>query len=232
MRVVLGFCSGMSFDLLAPHYRWMEAVFTGGRLQRCRTALLEAIPPPRHVLIYGEGNGRFLGELLRRFPGSQVTVVESSGVMIRLARQRLRQQAAVEAAVTFVQADALTWPPPAATFDLIVTCFFLDCFDEEQLKRLVPQIAAGATPDAQWLLSDFQTAGDRGWRWRNRIIVALLYAFFRLATGLSGRVLVDPEPLLRSAGFVLGKRVEMSHGLLFAGLWSREECRAQVPRIT
>ena len=27
----------MSFDRLAPHYTWMEAVLAGPRLQRCRT---------------------------------------------------------------------------------------------------------------------------------------------------------------------------------------------------
>ncbi|HXC98086.1 MAG TPA: hypothetical protein VN048_02010, partial [Verrucomicrobiae bacterium] len=35
------------FDLLAPHYRWMEWLLAGPKLHRCRTAFLPAIPPPR-----------------------------------------------------------------------------------------------------------------------------------------------------------------------------------------
>ncbi|MBE2285264.1 MAG: class I SAM-dependent methyltransferase [Prosthecobacter sp.] len=222
----------MSFDLLAPHYRWMEAVFAGGRLQRCRTALLGTISPPRNVLIYGEGNGRFLCELLRRFPEAQVTVVEASGVMIQLARERLRNSGLARAAVRFVQADALEWMPPAASFDFLVTCFFLDCFREDELRRLMPQIASAATSDARWLVADFQIAGDHVWCWRNRMIVRFLYAFFRWATHLSGRALIDPTPSLHAAGFVRVQRLEMSHRLLSAELWSRESQPSCIPRIT
>src|SRR5439155_22241467 len=34
----------MSFDTLAPHYRWMEFILAGKKLQRCRTAFLDEIP--------------------------------------------------------------------------------------------------------------------------------------------------------------------------------------------
>lgn len=222
----------MNFDLLAPHYRWMEAVFAGGRLQRCRTALLGAISPPRKVLIYGEGNGRFLCELLRRFPDAQVTVVEASSVMIQLARERLRDTGFARAAVTFVQADAKDWSPPVASFDFLVTCFFLDCFKEDELNLLLLQIASAATSDARWLVADFQIAGDHVWCWRNRMIVRFLYAFFRWATHLSGRALIDPTPSLHAAGFVRVERFEMSHRLLFSELWSRESQQSPTPRIT
>lgn len=207
----------MSFDLLAPHYRWMEWLSAGGKLQRCRTAFLDAIDPPSKVLIYGEGNGRFLAELCRRFPQAQVTVVDASAGMIAQARRRLAGSAKVE----FVHTDALTWKPPAGEFDLLVTCFFLDCFQEDELRRLVPDIAAAARPQAQWLVADFQIAASGLARLRSRVIVAVLYAFFRRAAGLSAHALVDPEPLLRAAGFSRSQRVEHDHGLLFSDLWSR-----------
>ncbi|MDB6003157.1 MAG: hypothetical protein JWR15_144, partial [Prosthecobacter sp.] len=148
----------MSFDLLAPHYRWMEALCSGGQVQRCRTALLAEIPSPQQVLVYGEGNGRFLVELCRCFPQSRVTVVEGSGVMIELARERLRREGLADAKVEFIHADALVWQPPSAAFDLIVTCFFLDCFREDQLQKLMPVIASAATAEGQWLIADFQIA--------------------------------------------------------------------------
>lgn len=110
----------------------MERLCAGEKLQRCRTACLDAIPAPEHALVYGEGNGRFLIELCRRFPTTQVTVVEASAVMITLAQTRLRRAGLENAAVTFVHADALEWQPPTAAFDLTVTCFFLDCFREDQ----------------------------------------------------------------------------------------------------
>lgn len=225
------FC-GMSFDRLAPHYRWIEALFAGDRLQRCRVALLDALPPPRNVLIYGEGNGRFLAELLRRFPDAQVTVVEASEVMINLARSRVRREGLDPAAVEFVHADALSWEPPASSFDLVVTCFFLDCFREDQLQLLMPRIARAAAGAAWWLVSDFQIAASGLQRVWSRFIVGTLYFFFRMMTRLPGRELVDPAPFLHVAGFSCERREEREHGLLYSALWRRAEIASQARRIT
>lgn len=211
----------MSFDLLAPHYRWMEALCAGGQVQRCRTALLGAIPAPQRVLVYGEGNGRFLVELCRRFPEARVTVVEASGVMIDLARTRLRREGLAGAQVEFIHADALTWQPPAAAFDLIVTCFFLDCFREDQLQKLMPVIASAATAEAQWLIADFQIAPEGLRRVGSRVIVGFLYAFFRCVTRLPAHELVNVEPWVTAAGFARRERREFALGLLFCDWWGR-----------
>lgn len=211
----------MSFDLLAPHYRWLEALCAGGQLQRCRTALLPFIQPPQKVLIYGEGNGRFLIELCRRFPAAEITVVEASSVMISLARTRLLRSGLSASLVDFIHADALTWQPPEAAFDLIVSCFFLDCFSAEQLRQLVPLIATAATAEAQWLHADFQLAPSGPRRLCSRAIVGFLYAFFRRATKLSARALVDVSPHLTAAGFTRHERREFVWGLLFCQRWAR-----------
>lgn len=222
----------MSFDRLAPHYRWMEALFARERLQRCRVALLDAIPPPELVLIYGEGNGRFLAELLRRFPAARVTVVEESGVMIDLARSRLRRAGLEAAKVEFVQADALSWEPAASAFDLIVTCFFLDCFRGDQLRFLIPRIASAGEGGARWVVSDFQIAASGLRRARSRFVVGILYLFFRMMTRLSGRELVDPAPLLQAHGFTCERCVEMDHGMLYSAVWRRADTASQARRIT
>jgi SAM-dependent methyltransferase len=211
----------MSFDLLAPHYRWMEALCAAGQLQRCRTALLGAIPAPQQVLVYGEGNGRFLVELCRRFPAARVTVVEASAVMIDLARARLQRAGLAGARVEFIHADALTWQPPTAAFDLIVTCFFLDCFREDQLQHLVPTIASAAVANAHWLHSDFQIAPAGPRRVCSRVIVGILYAFFRCVTRLQAHELVNVAPCLSAAGFTRGQRREFVLGLVFCDCWKR-----------
>lgn len=210
----------------------MEALFARERLQRCRVALLGAIPPPERVLIYGEGNGRFLAELLRRFPAARVTVVEASAVMIELARTRLRREGLESATVTFLQTDALTWEPPPAAFDLVVTCFFLDCFREDQLRSLIPRIASAGEGGARWLVSDFQIAASGLRRARSRLVVGILYLFFRVMTRLSGRELVDPAPLLQAQGFTCERCVEMDHGMLYSAVWRRADTASQARRIT
>ncbi|MEZ5384917.1 MAG: class I SAM-dependent methyltransferase [Prosthecobacter sp.] len=222
----------MSFDRLAPHYRWIEALFAGERLQSCRTAMLDAIAPPQNVLIYGEGNGRFLVELLRRFPLTRVTVVEASTVMVELAKTRLIREGLESVEVTFLQGDALTWEPPASSFDLIVTCFFLDCFREDQLLQLIPRITNASTAEARWVVADFQIATSGLRRLFSRVMVALLYAFFRRVTHLPGHKLVDPAPLLRTADFVCVQREVRDFGILYSALWKRAETASQTRRIT
>ena len=231
-RGVRSFDCGMSFDLLAPHYRWMEALFAAGQLQRCRTALLGAIPAPQQVLVYGEGNGRFLVELCRRFPEARVTLVEASAVMIDLARTRLRRAGLAGTQVEFVHADALTWQPPLAAFDLIVTCFFLDCFREDQLQQLVPSIASAAAADGLWLHADFQIAPAGLRRVCSRVIAGFLYAFFRRVTRLPAHELINVAPYLSAAGFTKWQRREFVLGLLFCDCWKRGEIASHDRHIT
>lgn len=213
--------SGMSFDRLAPYYRWLERAFAGEKLQRCRVALLHQLPTPQRVLIYGEGNGRFLLAFLQCFPEAHVTVVDASAVMLRLAQERLARHHVAASRVHFVLADALEWQHPAATFDLIVTCFFFDCFTASELEPLIPKIAASSTEHASWLVADFQLAPS-GWRrLYGRCVVALLYHFFRRTTRLSAHELVDTAPYLRGCGFQCTSRVEQEHALLFSACWRK-----------
>lgn len=208
----------MSFDILAPHYRWMEWLSAGEKLQRCRTAFLDAIEPPSKVLIFGEGNGRFLAALLQRFPQVQVTSVDASQAMIEKARQRLGEKAAQ---VEFIHADALEWQPPVGAFDLIVTHFFLDCFREDQLRLLIPKIAGAARPKATWLLADFKEAEGGLLKWRSQLILRVMYVFFRLVTRLPARRLTSPNMILEAAGFQRQRHQEYDWGMLHSDLWTK-----------
>ncbi|MGE3310375.1 MAG: trans-aconitate 2-methyltransferase [Limisphaerales bacterium] len=212
----------MSFERLAPHYRAMEAVLAGGILQRSRTRFLDAARDRRQALLLGEGPGRFVVELLRSNPSVRVVCVEKSPRMILEARTSLARRGIDASRVQFEERDALTWIPPRDTFDLVVTHYFLDCFRCEELGSLIPRIAEGATRSARWLLADFHRP-DCGWRkWRARIILAAMYAFFRIAAGLSASSLTPPDPFLLEAGFFLAERRFANAGLVRSDLWERD----------
>jgi ubiquinone/menaquinone biosynthesis C-methylase UbiE len=146
----------MGFDLLAPHYRWMEFVLAGGKLQRCRTAFLEQIEPPSRILLVGEGNGRFLASCRLRFPKVPITLLDSSARMLAAAKSRMSRNALGSARIDYLNADILQWESLDNRFDLIVTHFFLDCFPPSELREVVGKLAAAATSTACWLLADFQ----------------------------------------------------------------------------
>ncbi len=211
----------MSFDGLAPFYRAMEAICAGGKLQRCRAEWLPHIPVPRSILLAGEGHGRSLEACLLRFPSARIVAVDASARMLAQARARLARANLDASRVQFIHANLLEWEPPAEAFDLIVTHFFLDCFPPEQLERVISHLASGATPDARWLVADFQIAPSGPARWRSRCILALLYAFFRLVTRLPARSLVCPDAALERAGFRCHRRRESDWRLLKSEWWQR-----------
>ena len=211
----------MSFDRLAPHDRWMEAILAGRKLQRCRTAFLDKVRTAEHALILGEGNGCFLQEFLKTNPHARLTCLDASRRMLEMARQRVAKNADDLSRVEFVHADALSWHGAERKYDLVVTHFFLDCFRPEQLELLIRNVAAQATPRAAWLLADFQRPATGMRRWRAALILKLMYAFFGVMTALPAKRWTAPDPFLRELGFQLIERRESEWGLLHSDLWSR-----------
>ncbi|MES2596181.1 MAG: class I SAM-dependent methyltransferase [Verrucomicrobiota bacterium] len=209
----------MSFDILAPFYRSMERFTAGRKLQRARTEFLDVIPVPTRILTVGEGHGPFLLECCRRYPEAWIVCVDASKAMMAQAKEALKQNGLNDARVQWVHADLLSWEPPVASFDLIVTHFFLDCFTHEQMSMLVPRLSKAADRGGSWLMADFQVPAH-GWRrLRSKIILAMLYLFFRVATRLSAKSLITPDPLLQAAGWRLQSRAEYEWGLLKSDWW-------------
>jgi len=208
-----------NFDWLAPYYRAMEWILAGPKLQRCRAAFLNSLPAPRHALIIGQGTGRFAEALLRAHPNIRCTCVDSSRRMLEVARLHLEARGLDMALVNFVHADILEWSPPPEAFDLVVTHFVLDCFRPDQLAKIMPSLAVAATPDARWLLADFQEPAAGLARWRARAILEMMYLFFRGAVGLPAAELTCPDAWLVQNGFTLRERQTFEWGLLHSDLW-------------
>jgi ubiquinone/menaquinone biosynthesis C-methylase UbiE len=125
--------------------------------------------------------------------------------MLELARKRAGTEH-----VHYRCGDARAVLLPTAEYDLIVTHFFLDCFDENDLEPLIARLADAAAPGARWLVSEFR---GNGW------LVRALYLFFRIVTGLRTLRLVDHHPLLQRHGFRLVHREHAWRGLLASELW-------------
>ena len=116
----------MNFDLISPHYRWLEAIAFGRALQNARACWINQIPRPNRALIVGEGNGRFLCELLRVHPQIDVDCVDASQRMLDLARDRIQRLCPESlGTIRFHHRNFLDWSP-ACQYDLLVTHFFLD----------------------------------------------------------------------------------------------------------
>lgn len=203
------------FDLLAPHYRWMERVLAGSQLQKCRTRYLPAIADATCILLLGEGPGRFLSEVVRLCPNAEITCLDSSAKMLAQARDATDRQ------VTFVHADVFEYDFPRERFDAVATHFFLDCFRPEQLQVLIPRIAQSLVSGGTWLLSDFRLPSSGLSRVRAALVLKTMYLFFRAATRLPARGLTNPDSYLEQHGLRLIERHIANFGLLHTDLWRK-----------
>ncbi|HEX6773011.1 MAG TPA: class I SAM-dependent methyltransferase [Acidobacteriaceae bacterium] len=205
------------FDRLARLYFWMEYLSFGPYLQRCRCLRLPQINHRKRALVYGDGDGRFLKELARVAPSLQITAVDASEAMLRRARLRLPANPSVQ----WVHADARQWEPPRNRFDLVVSHFFLDCFDEEEIAGIVSRVNAAAADDAVWVVSEFAIPSGPFSGRAGRLIVGALYLAFGWMTGLTVRQLPDYAGVLGGAGWQLEDRRQLLRGLLVSEVWRR-----------
>lgn len=190
----------MNFDHVARVYRLLEYAAFGGALQRARVRWLDTLEKPRRALVIGEGDGRFLLELTRAYPTLEIDCIEASAAMIEVAQRRLRSAKSHASSVRLIQADIRDWIP-GGPYDLVVTHFFLDCFDENELQEIVRTIAAALSPRSVWLLADF-VIPERGFgKVCARLLIPVMYWLFRLVAGLRTQRLVDPTPCLTANGF-------------------------------
>lgn len=208
------------FDRLAPHYRALERLTFGRLLHACRTAHLGALRGCRRALVLGDGDGRFVADLLRTHPTITADSIDLSPGMLALARRRAGRVPGAAARVRFVCADARSVPLPAAEYDLVVTNFFLDCFRPAELSGVIRRAAGACAAGALWVDGDFRTPPG-GWaRPAARLLLTGMYACFELATRLRVRRLTDPAPLLAAEGFVLTAETTRLWGFLSARLWA------------
>jgi ubiquinone/menaquinone biosynthesis C-methylase UbiE len=212
--------NAMSFDTLARHYTWLEYALAGQKLQTCRTVFLDEMRQASSILLAGEGHGRFLPELCRVNQHAQIACVDASAGMLAQARKRLKQPGLCDSRVTY-HVTPLSEFRTRDPFDFIVTHFFLDCFGPAELPSIVSHLASLLSPGGRWVVADFQIP-QGGWREvRARIVLALAYRFFRLATRLPARKLVSPGPFMLSNGLLRKNRCEFNFGLLYGELWEK-----------
>lgn len=222
-----------NFDRLARPYRWLEYLSFGPMLMRCRCEYLAELLACRHALVLGDGDGRFLARLLAAVPELDAHVIDSSAAMLGVLSRRV---AAIDAGhrVTIHQVDALDFEPPAGSYDLVVSHFFLDCFDDREAASLIAGIAPHMLPNALWVVSDFAVPVSSGWRiWPSLVargIVRLLYSIFGLATGLRIRSLPDYSAAMRTHQLIRKAHRPWLSGLLISELWTLNPGRAPAPR--
>jgi len=136
------------------------------------------------VLLLGEGNGRFLLEVLRRFPNASITCVEPSAGMRAEQQKRLQKQfREMPSRLTIIPERFQDWSSGEARFDVLVTHFFLDLFTESEIDDIVSKIDRLAAPTGRICVAEFSEATSK-WGWFSRGLIRTMYRFFSLVANL------------------------------------------------
>lgn len=202
-----------NFNPIARPYRWLEYFTLGRALERCRLHFLPALLHQKRALVIGDGDGRFLAELMVSNPHIHVDAVDTSATMLQLLSERCSDEARLKTH----HGNALAFAPSGG-YDLVVTHFFLDCLTQPELESLVARIAPTLAPGGLWLVSDFRIPPGR-MRLPARIIVRTLYFAFRIITGLRTKQLPVHATPLAHAGLRRVDHRDSLGGLLTTELW-------------
>ena len=135
--------------------------------------------------------------------------------MIVLAQRRIGNQDRVH----FLRQDALSSRWTQEHYDGVITCFFLDCFNEAQTRGLIHRLTVAMAPGAVWLVSEFAIP-PHGWRkWHAKLWLWAMYSFFRATTGLQTRTLPPFQRLLNEAGLDRTESEQERGGMMVSEVW-------------
>jgi ubiquinone/menaquinone biosynthesis C-methylase UbiE len=208
------------FDRIARLYRTLEYLTLGRMLERTRLYHLPRMRTAQRALVLGDGDGRFLAALLRENLSLQAKAIDRSAGMLRLLRERCAQY---DDRLQTEHADALAWTPESKEqYDLVVTHFFLDCLEQDDVERLVSKIKPHLTSDALWVVSDFRVP-EGVLRWPARAMIRALYFAFGVLAGLKTNRLPDYGAVFNAVGLRRIEEKTLLGGILMTELWRRSD---------
>src|ERR1700722_10297912 len=155
--------SNINCDCIAPWFELAERLSFWNALEQRRFAYLDRLKQTRRAILCGEGDGRFLVALLQANPAIEITYIDSSREMMRIAEGRVdsldnRLGGNHKSRVHFCCGDVMEFVPPYRNYDLIATHFFLDCFASQDVSRLIARMNQWTHARAKWLVSEFHYA--------------------------------------------------------------------------
>ncbi|MCA9022819.1 MAG: class I SAM-dependent methyltransferase, partial [Planctomycetaceae bacterium] len=207
---------------VAPWFERLEKIVFRDQMQSCRTTHLSDLPAIKKAALIGEGNGAFLVQFLKHCNCEEIHYIDSSKTMLELAQKRMQKHVVPGLKrIEFYNLDLSLESMPDQNYDLVVTNFFLDVFNEATLYDVVSKITSACAQDALWLYADFQIAGNRYQRWRAITWVKTMYLFFKFVSNIQTTRLADPSRLFDHNGFQVKEVTEFKNGLMRAELRQR-----------
>jgi tRNA (cmo5U34)-methyltransferase len=182
------------FNRLAPIYDSLALLVIGKGIRTSQLHFLNHLKEKNELLIPGGGTGWILPFIIKINPNLHIDYVELSSNMI--AKAKVHATGSLN--VRFIEGTEANIPDKK--YDCVITNFYLDLFNDEQLNLVIKKIKGSLTSNSCWIATDF--VSNKKW---HKAMLGIMYKFFSLTTGLKTSSLPAWEHRLKQEG---GKLVE------------------------
>ena len=143
-----------NYDRVASFYETLAQIYSTGAIRQSKQAQMKYLEPGFHVLYLGVGSGE--DALMACRQGAAVTCVDLSQNMLSKAGRRISEAGHT---ANLVCADVHQFEPQHP-FDVVITNYFLNCFREPEMARMMQRAARFLRPQGTMLIAD--VAPSRG----------------------------------------------------------------------
>lgn len=201
----------MQFNFVATYYDVLSRIVFGGVLDKAKVALFDRIKNGDKVLFIGGGAGNSLKRLLELKPELKIDFVDSSNKMTLKASKGVD----LNSTVCFYAMPIENFE--GVNYDVIITEFFFDLFNQNKCEELMVFIAPKLNKHGVWIDTDFRNTSNR----RHYLLLKLMYLFFRVMAQVSNSNLYNNSLLFKSRGFRLKKNLRFKEGFISSCLYVR-----------
>ncbi|MCR9251769.1 MAG: class I SAM-dependent methyltransferase [bacterium] len=196
-----------NFDRIAWIYDLIKYVVFGNTLETAEMGFVNDIKDEDYILIVGGGTGNVLNTI----PSNcGIDYVELSEKMLEKARKRKS-----DLSISFYKADYLSFEP-TTKYDVIICSFFLDVFNDDNLRLVLQKLSKELKSDSGILLvTDFNKQHDKPF------LSWLMHLFFKVFANLESSNLKDITEVVESCGFQLKDTKLFKGGYIFSKKYSR-----------
>lgn len=190
------------YSQLAPFYDDLARIVIGKSIQDSQRNFIPYLAARKKLLLLGGGTGWILPAIEKVNQQLEIHYIDASPGMITRARKNtvlpnIRWICGTEGDI------------PDRDYDCVMTNFYLDHFENVELKKFTVDLTNRIVPGACWLVTEF--TANSTWQ---RVQIRMLYLFFCLITGLRTTRLPAWKNILHEAGGKLIAEKNWREGLI------------------
>ncbi|HQG32716.1 MAG TPA: class I SAM-dependent methyltransferase [Deltaproteobacteria bacterium] len=145
--------------LVGFQYELSGALYSLGRIPRCKSAMLKHLKPGDKVLVAGVGHGTEAIEASRL--GADVTAIDLSETMLKHFRKRIARENP-RSGIRVIHDDVFNFKE-TGQYDMVIANFFLNVFSETRVKEVANHLGTLVKPDGYFVVGEF-VLPEKGWR--------------------------------------------------------------------